>query len=400
MDIPKASLKALLEICTKEAPFVTPNGLMYRQVDGVAMGSPLGVLFANFFMGRIERDVFMNGYKPSIYARYVDDCFVKADRQEEVEDLRRRLEEASGLRFTVEESVDNRLPFLDVLVSQRQEGFATEVYTKPTNPGLCLNGNSECPDRYRRSTIRAYVKRALTHCNSWVSTHKELERVTQVLVNNGYRNQEVADAISKCLNSWYETPEEPRPVEEVIRLYYRNHMSSQYKADEAAIKKIVSKCVIPNNNDARLQFIIFYKSMKTSNLILKNNPASQPPELQRSHLVYEYTCKQGNCEALPSSYIGMTTTKLSRRLTLHLNDGAPKKHTREVHGTSLTREMLVEGTTILQQEKNAQRLQILEALLIKDLRPTLNCQANELYVIPTSRTIDPRHQAHQATRGT
>ena len=177
-------------------------------------------------------------------------------------------------------------------------------------------------------------------------------------------------------------------------------MSSQYKADEAAIKKIVSKCVIPNNNDARLQFIIFYKSMKTSNLILKNNPASQPPELQRSHLVYEYTCKQGNCEALPSSYIGMTTTKLSRRLTLHLNDGAPKKHTREVHGTSLTREMLVEGTTILQQEKNAQRLQILEALLIKDLRPTLNCQANELYVIPTSRTIDPRHQAHQATRGT
>ena len=107
---------------------------MYRQVDGVAMGSPLGVLFANFFMGRIERDVFMNGYKPSIYARYVDDCFVKADRQEEVEDLRRRLEEASGLRFTVEESVDNRLPFLDVLVSQKTRRICHRGLYKTNKP--------------------------------------------------------------------------------------------------------------------------------------------------------------------------------------------------------------------------------------------------------------------------
>ncbi|KAG0713602.1 hypothetical protein GWK47_015845 [Chionoecetes opilio] len=33
---------------------------------------------------------------------------------------------------------------------------------------------------------------------------------------------------------------------------------------------------------------------------------------QKSHVVYRGTCKRGNCEVLPSSYIGMTTTKLSR----------------------------------------------------------------------------------------
>ncbi|XP_076048070.1 uncharacterized protein LOC143029258 [Oratosquilla oratoria] len=75
LNIPEKSLRSLLEICTKEAPFTWPNGKMYKQIDGVAMGSPLGVLFANFFMGTIETK-FLAEVRPSIYCRYVDDIFV------------------------------------------------------------------------------------------------------------------------------------------------------------------------------------------------------------------------------------------------------------------------------------------------------------------------------------
>ncbi|XP_076037031.1 uncharacterized protein LOC143022617 [Oratosquilla oratoria] len=50
-DIPEHVMKKLLECCTKEAPFTCPRGTKYCQIDGVAMGSPLGVLFANFFHG-------------------------------------------------------------------------------------------------------------------------------------------------------------------------------------------------------------------------------------------------------------------------------------------------------------------------------------------------------------
>ena len=133
---------------------------MYQQIDGVAMGSPLGVLFANFFMGRVERDVFSTLQKPAIYARYVDDIFVLAKDEDEIQQLKHLLQEYSGLNLTVENSSEGRLPFLDVLVNQQAGEFSTGVYCKPTNPGLCLNGRSECPTRYKRSTISAYVRRA------------------------------------------------------------------------------------------------------------------------------------------------------------------------------------------------------------------------------------------------
>ena len=74
--IPPNLLKKFLAICTKEAPFTAPDGKMYLQVEGVAMGSPLGPTFANFYMGNLESEVFKDEQnKPSIYVRYVDDCF-------------------------------------------------------------------------------------------------------------------------------------------------------------------------------------------------------------------------------------------------------------------------------------------------------------------------------------
>ena len=55
LDIPEQVLKALLETCTKEAPFFSHKGELFRQIDGVAMGSPLGVLFANMYMSEQDR---------------------------------------------------------------------------------------------------------------------------------------------------------------------------------------------------------------------------------------------------------------------------------------------------------------------------------------------------------
>ena len=70
----------------------------------------------------------------------------------------------------------------------------------------------------------------------------------------------------------------------------------------------------------------------------------------------------------------MTTTALSRRLTMHLQSGAPKKHSLQAHSKILTREMLVNNTKIIRSESNFTRLQILEALLIQKLRPQINIQ--------------------------
>ena len=83
---------------------------MYKQTDGVAMGSPLGVLFANLFMGTIEADKLRDN-RSSIYCGYIDDIFVRVRNKEELQALKEKLATASGLNFTYEKSRNGRLPF-------------------------------------------------------------------------------------------------------------------------------------------------------------------------------------------------------------------------------------------------------------------------------------------------
>ena len=50
----KIEFKALLSLATKECYFIF-NGKLYKQVDGVAMGSSLGSTLANPFLVRFEK---------------------------------------------------------------------------------------------------------------------------------------------------------------------------------------------------------------------------------------------------------------------------------------------------------------------------------------------------------
>ena len=74
----KSELKQLLCLATKESYFIF-NGLLYKQTDGVAMGSPLGPSLANAFLSYHEKNWLNScpqGFKPVFYQRYVDDIFV------------------------------------------------------------------------------------------------------------------------------------------------------------------------------------------------------------------------------------------------------------------------------------------------------------------------------------
>ena len=54
LPIPKDSFRRLLFLCTKDIQFQF-NGQMYKQIDGVAVNSPQGPLFADMFMSHLEQ---------------------------------------------------------------------------------------------------------------------------------------------------------------------------------------------------------------------------------------------------------------------------------------------------------------------------------------------------------
>ncbi|XP_076045720.1 uncharacterized protein LOC143027958 [Oratosquilla oratoria] len=177
-----------LFICVPESAFRCPRGNLYQERDGVSMGSPFDVLFTNFFMGSVQKKVFSRTQQPMAYGRYVDDTFVRTQTSKEREGLHQLLQEISGFRFTTGKGDNDTLTLLDVLLTQDGDRMNTKVYIKPTNPGLCLSGGSECPRRYKDSTIASFYRIVLTQCSSWTFTQKEFDRATQMLVNNGHSN--------------------------------------------------------------------------------------------------------------------------------------------------------------------------------------------------------------------
>ena len=72
-------MRELLYLCNKNAHF-TLNIKTYLQVDGVAMGLPLGPLLANIFMVEFKRNKITTlSNDMLLWKIYVDDtiCFIK-----------------------------------------------------------------------------------------------------------------------------------------------------------------------------------------------------------------------------------------------------------------------------------------------------------------------------------
>ena len=117
------------------------NGRMYQQVDGVAMGSPLGPVIANVFMAELEQTILPNLIEDvKFWKRYVDDtfAFVKQDRIHAVLDCLNSYH--PSIQFTHEMEEDGRIAFLDVMVTTREDrGFQTEIHRKKTDTNLYIN---------------------------------------------------------------------------------------------------------------------------------------------------------------------------------------------------------------------------------------------------------------------
>ena len=379
LKLSKSILEKLLRACTTESPFRGPDGKLYLQKEGVAMGSPLGPLFANFYMCFVENKTLSDAsLAPTTYCRYVDDIFVEVQNKEHLKHLVVALENNSVLRYTCENSTDNKLSFLDVLVDTGQGTFMTSVFRKPSSSGQVMNAKSECPEKYTASVIKAFVKRSIKICSTYELLHSEFCRIKQILVNNGYSNRAIDVEIKAQLKHQVDKHDggENNAMQKAsfVNVYYRNFMNSHYKVDERVLRSIVKKNVKCTDTDHKLNLIIYYRSKKTRSLVMKNNLNSSKDKLKCTNVVYRFICPHEDCRLRPETYIGVTTTSLSRRLTMHLRDGAPKEHMQERHNTTLTRQHLTDNTTIITSCHDRRKLWVLESLHIHEQRPTLNKQ--------------------------
>jgi len=147
--------------------FIYKNKL-YKQIDRVAMGSPLGYTLANLFLRHLESVIFKQQSldHPKMYLRYVDNVFAIIDNDDKCKSFMNVLNnQHKNLKFTLEKSTNN-LQFLDVDIKINEHGDDTCVWRKPTCTDLFLNFNAVCLLRWKSGLITCMLHRAKVICSN------------------------------------------------------------------------------------------------------------------------------------------------------------------------------------------------------------------------------------------
>ena len=179
----KPDLFKLMETATSESSFIF-DFLLYKQIDGVAMGSPLSPTLANAFLYHYGKEWFDNcpsHFKPIVYSSYVDDIFVlfssKEHLQPFVDDMNKQ---DRCIKFTSETEKNNTFSFLDINITRQNNQLKTSVYRKPTFSGVFTHYENYIDQSYKKSLIFTLLSRCYSICSDYALFHLEVEKLREI----------------------------------------------------------------------------------------------------------------------------------------------------------------------------------------------------------------------------
>ena len=134
LPIPNRDFLDLTELCVQHNIF-SFEGEFYQQKFGMAMGSPISAVLANLYLEFLERGPFDRILPNTVtWLRYVDDVLIIAPRRLDLHQLKDDLNTVEqSIQFTLEEELDDQMPFLDALLIKQDHRLQFKVHRKPTN---------------------------------------------------------------------------------------------------------------------------------------------------------------------------------------------------------------------------------------------------------------------------
>lgn len=336
------------------------NNEYYKQIDGVAMGNPLGPTLANIFMAFHEEKWQNLPHSPVVYCRYVDDIFcIFRNNSDHTRFLSTLNEHHPNLKFTIE-SGNKQLPFLDVNVQFDDNSIHTTIFRKTSFTGLCLHFDSVCPIAWKKGLVTGLLHRCFLVCSSWNLFDAEIDNAKLLLRKCGYPisfvNKITKDFVSnkQSNDSRTEKSESTKKLENFFQIPYIGYPSIMLSKK---LKKIFA--------DAFIDITITFKSKKLGSYFSLKD---RSPMLLQSGVVYKFSCQvDPGC-----SYIGKTSRHLFRRISEHKKINSQiSPHLYSCLNCKTTFESCF---STIDQSSSGFSLSILEALYIKENAPNLNKQ--------------------------
>ena len=373
-------LKLLLELCTKEMHF-TFDGKVYRQVDGVCMGSPLGPVIANVFMVALEETIAPKLQKiMPIWRRYVNDTFTFVKKNCIAEVIQEINSFHPNIKFTHEIEKDKKIAFLDVLLTRRDDGHLdTSVYRKPTNNSIYIHWNAYGPRQWKIGTLSGIIRRAYDVCSTEGSRRLELNFISDVFTRiNGYPHYIVNSMLTKfeeehkARNTRSNDDDMTPPNDEenkqtlILQLPFRG-------SEGDALVRSLKNTLKRNLPDTECKIV--HTGSKLSQYF---NIKDGVDEKHLSNLIYKFDCRNKKCN---EDYVGETGRRIEVREDDHAGNDKKSHVFQHTKTTKHPRANKKNFVILAKNYENRRKRKLAEAMFIRDLKPTLNKQKDSYKLV-------------------
>lgn len=292
LPLPEGDFIQLVELCVRFNLFEY-DGDEFRQIHGMAMGSPLSAVMASLFMEVLESGPIREVIGRHVtWLRYVDDTLVILPRRTDTTRLLERLNSIHDrIKFTMEEEGnDNTIPFLDTRIHRRDDSVAFSVFRKSTNRDDFVHYFSGHDVGTKSGTVIGFFLRALRICDVEF-LQEEINNVFDSFIRLYYPRGFITRCLEKARKIMRSTRENDRRK---LIIVPSSSATKTIGQDLKAAFRVIPTC-----------------GEKIKNLVAERKRRAPDDNA----VVYEIPC--GGCD---STYIGETHRGLSTRLKEHQRD--------------------------------------------------------------------------------
>ena len=362
LNLTKDQRMELLKLATTNQLFQL-DGTLYEQVEGVAIGSPLGPILANTFMCSIEEKLEEKNKLPSFYKRYVDDTLTIMPDLNKANDFLDKLNSChENLNFTMEIAEQDTISFVGMNITKCGNRLETSVHSKSTNTGLLLHYHSHVDKRYKGCFLSTMINRAYRLSSTPTAFSEECDKLRTTVLNLDYPVNLINSSINKFL----------RNIDNITTLDDASDGTSNivvplpFKDQQAANS---AKREMQNlSAKIGLQIKPVFQSKKISQVLAPKE--KKPSIVSNQCMVYKF--QRDLCD---TDYVGYTTRHLHQRIGEHKHS-AIGRHL-EDHGLSKS-DLKDKQFSILRKCRTKFDFLIFEMLFIKELKPGLNTQKDSV----------------------
>ena len=287
---------------------------IFSQRKGVKMGSPHSSLFADLFLGILERTVVSKLERQGHvlkWLRYVDDCIIVAKKGSFEHILEKVNKWDKSITFSYERMIENELNFLSSTIYLVDNTFKFRPYRKSGSETLLTN--------YKKATISQ--KYLVSNISTMLHNSKNSSSDDEILLNDletnlkpiFLKNSYPFKLIKSKFQQFLEYGPKPKPPDVTFTLC----ISYSSKNIDYHVQKLIKqiKLILPT-----FHIRLAYKGIKVSNLFSSDSKPGTP-RLDTTNCIYHFKC------LCFSNYVGMTARKVKTRAKEHRTLSTAKTYT-------------------------------------------------------------------------